>query len=131
MYHLRISGSTIKSLSLNRHAAISVVACFPKTSTCRVLSHERIVVEPLQKKILSSSKDITDKYDNLVTSTYSSEATVSLSPSYDSFNPIPLKECEEMVQTAERAARAAGDIIVEHLGCSSEASTGDQKQYQR
>ncbi|KAL3922267.1 MAG: hypothetical protein SGILL_002298 [Bacillariaceae sp.] len=57
-------------------------------------------------------------------STASTEATpTTTSNCYDSFNPVPVEECEEILQTVEKAARAAGDIIMEHLGCSSETST--------
>mmetsp|Transcript_19501 Transcript_19501/g.34293 ORF Transcript_19501/g.34293 Transcript_19501/m.34293 type:complete len:413 (+) Transcript_19501:2-1240(+) len=47
------------------------------------------------------------------------------SDEFDGVNPIPLNECEEILEVAERAARAAGKIIVENLGCSSEASGDD------
>mmetsp|Transcript_8742 Transcript_8742/g.21935 ORF Transcript_8742/g.21935 Transcript_8742/m.21935 type:complete len:446 (-) Transcript_8742:450-1787(-) len=42
-----------------------------------------------------------------------SSSTTSTSPT----NPISLDVCQELLQTAEEAARAAGRIIVDNLGC--------------
>jgi myo-inositol-1(or 4)-monophosphatase len=40
----------------------------------------------------------------------------------DSWNDIPLEDCQRILATAEEAARAAGVIILSHLGCCSEAA---------
>mmetsp|Transcript_8741 Transcript_8741/g.21933 ORF Transcript_8741/g.21933 Transcript_8741/m.21933 type:complete len:444 (-) Transcript_8741:31-1362(-) len=72
-------------------------------------------------------------YDACFLSTSSTADDVTMSSSTTSpcpnpTNPISLDVCQELLQTAEEAARAAGRIIVENLGCpvdSNDQEEGD------
>lgn len=63
---------------------------------------------------------------SLQSTSTSSETTKKIygATRYDPFNPVPLVECKEIVENLEQASRAAGKIILQNLGCSSETTSG-------
>jgi myo-inositol-1(or 4)-monophosphatase len=53
----------------------------------------------------------------------------SVSAKYETWQDIPLDECQEILATAQVAARAAGEIILENLGCCSEMENQFEIKY--
>jgi hypothetical protein len=53
----------------------------------------------------------------------------SVSAKLETWQDIPLVECQEILATAQAAARAAGEIILENLGCYSEIENQFEIKY--